>query len=322
MPKIIQAVPVEDELHDILAAAGDVTIVPPGTDRADFLAAAAGADGILLNPLIRVDEELLAAAPALTVVATTSVGYDAFDVDLLTARGVALCNTPGVLNDAVADLTTAFMLILSRGLMGFEAYNRSGAWGRRERQPALAHDPQGKTFGVIGFGRIGREVARRMNAFGMNVLWYDIFSDAPADAPPAQRRELDDLLRESDFVSVHTDLNDSSRHVVGERELSLMKPSAYLINTSRGGTVDQRALQRALEAGQIAGAGLDVLEQEPPDADEPIVKLPNVVSFPHIGTATEETRYAMRRLACQNVAAVVSGRVPPAVVNPSVLGIV
>lgn len=322
MPKIIQAVPVEDELHDILAAAGDVTIVPPGSERADFLAAASGADGILLNPLIRVDEELLAAAPALTVVATTSVGYDAFDVDLLTARGVALCNTPGVLNDAVADLTTAFMLILSRGLMGFEAYNRSGAWGRRERQPALAHDPQGKTFGVIGFGRIGREVARRMNAFGMHVLWYDIFSDAPADAPPAQRRELDDLLRESDFVSVHTDLNDSSRHVVGERELSLMKPSAYLINTSRGGTVDQRALQRALEAGQIAGAGLDVLEQEPPDADEPIVKLPNVVSFPHIGTATEETRYAMRRLACQNVAAVVSGRVPPAVVNPSVLGIV
>ena len=320
MPKIIQAVPVEDELHEILAAAGDVSIVPPGADRADFLAAASGADGILLNPLIRVDEELLAAAPNLKVVATTSVGYDAFDVDLLTAHGVALCNTPGVLNDAVADLTTAFMLILSRGLMGFESYNRSGAWGRRERQPALAHDPQGKTFGVIGFGRIGREVARRMNAFGMNVLWYDIFNDAPADAPPAQRRELDDLLRESDFVSVHTDLNDSSRHVVGERELSLMKPTAYLINTSRGGTVDQRALQRALEAGQIAGAGLDVLEQEPPDADEPIVALPNIVSFPHIGTATEETRYAMRKLACQNVAAVVGGQTPPAIVNPSVLG--
>lgn len=319
MPKIIQAVPVEDELHEILAAAGDVTIVPPGTDRADLLAAAAGADGILLNPLIRVDEALLAAAPNLKVVATTSVGYDAFDVDLLTARGVALCNTPGVLNDAVADLTTAFMLILSRGLMGFEAYNRSGAWGRRERQPALAHDPQGKTFGVIGFGRIGREVARRMNAFGMNVIWYDIFNDAPADAPPAERRELDDLLRQADFVSVHTDLNDSSRHVVGERELSLMKPNAYLINTSRGGTVDQRALQRALEAGQIAGAGLDVLEQEPPDADEPIVNLPNIVSFPHIGTATEETRYAMRKLACQNVAAVVGGQTPPAIVNPSVL---
>ena len=320
MPKIVQAVPVEDELHEILAAAGDVSIVPLGADRADFLAAASGADGILLNPLIRVDQELLAAAPNLKVVATTSVGYDAFDVDLLTARGVALCNTPGVLNDAVADLTTAFMLILSRGLMGFEAYNRSGAWGQRERQPALAHDPQGKTFGVIGFGRIGREVARRMNAFGMNVLWYDIFNDAPADAPPAERRELDDLLRESDFISVHTDLNDSSRHVVGERELSLMKPTAYLINTSRGGTVDQRALQRALEAEQIAGAGLDVLEQEPPDADEPIVALPNVVSFPHIGTATEETRYAMRRLACQNVAAVVSGEMPPAIVNPSVLG--
>ena len=320
MPKIIQAVPVEDELHEILAAAGEVTVVPFGAERAEFLAAAAGAHGILLNPLIRVDEELLAAAPELKVVATTSVGYDAFDVDFLTAHGVALCNTPGVLNDAVADLTTAFMLMLSRGLMGFEAYNRSGAWGRRERQPALAHDPQGKTFGVIGFGRIGREVARRMNAFGMNVIWYDVFEDAPADAPPAERREMDDLLRESDFVSVHTDLNNSSRHVVGERELALMKSSAYLINTSRGPTVDQRALQQALEENRIAGAGLDVLEQEPPQADEPIVALPNVISFPHIGTATEETRYAMRRLACQNVAAVVGGEMPPAIVNPSVLG--
>ena len=320
MPKIIQAVPVEDELHEILAAAGEVTVVPLGAERAEFLTAAAGAHGILLNPLIRVDEELLAAAPELKVVATTSVGYDAFDVDFLTAHGVALCNTPGVLNDAVADLTTAFMLMLSRGLMGFEAYNRSGAWGRRERQPALAHDPQGKTFGVIGFGRIGREVARRMNAFGMNVIWYDVFEDAPADAPPAERREMDDLLSESDFVSVHTDLNNSSRHVVGERELALMKPSAYLINTSRGPTVDQRALQQALEENRIAGAGLDVLEQEPPQADEPIVALPNVISFPHIGTATEETRYAMRKLACQNVAAVVGGEMPPAIVNPSVLG--
>ncbi len=319
MPKIVQAVPIEDELHALLAAAGDVTVLPPGADRAALLEAAAGADGILLNPLFRVDEELLAAAPSLKVVATTSVGYDAFDVDLLSAHGVALCNTPGVLNAAVADLTVAMLLILSRNLVEFERYSRSGGWGRREPYPGLAHDPAGHTLGVIGFGRIGREVTRRGQQLGMRTIWYDIFDDPPADAPTSEKVELDELLRQSDFVSVHTDLNPGSRHMIGAREIGLMKPSAYLINTSRGPAVDQQALTAALQSNQIAGAGLDVLEQEPPAPDEPIVKLPNVITFPHIGTATEETRYAMRELACQNVAAVVSGKRPPAIVNPSVL---
>lgn len=320
MPKIVQAVPIEDELYEILAAAGDVTVLPPGSDRSALLEAAAGADGILLNPMIRVDEELLAAAPNLKVAATTSVGYDAFDVDLLTSHGVALCNTPGVLNAAVADLTVAILLILSRNLIGFEAYSRSGAWGRREPMPALAHDPAGQTLGVVGFGRIGREVTRRGQQLGMRTIWHDIFDTPPADAPVSEKVALDDLLRQSDFVSIHTDLNPGSRHMIGEREISLMKPSAYLINTSRGPAIDQKALTAALEANQIAGAGLDVLEQEPPDPDEPIVKLPNVITFPHIGTATEETRYAMRELACQNVADVIGGRMPQAVVNPSALG--
>ena len=320
MPKIVQAVAIEDDLHEKLAAAGEVAVVPPGSPRADLIAACEGADGILLNPIIKVDEELLNAAPELKVAATTSVGFDAFDVPFLTEHGVALCNTPRVLNNAVADLTIALMLMLSRGLMQFEAYSRSGAWGRREPQPPLAHDPQGKTLGIIGFGRIGREVARRASAFDMNLIWYDVFDQAPADAPAAERVEMDDLLRAADFVTVHTDLNNSSRHVIGARELSLMKPSAYLINTSRGPTVDQKALQAALESGQIAGAGLDVLEREPPDPDEEIVKLPNAITFPHIGTATEETRRFMREMAVENLISVLEGREPPAIVNPAVLG--
>lgn len=318
MPTIVQAVPIEDELHDQLTAAADVRVVD-GRDRDALLQTVPGANGILLSPIVRVDQELLNLTPDLKVVATTSVGFDAFDLPLLTSRGVALCNTPGVLTAAVADLTVAMLLMLSRRLMEFEAYSRSGAWGRREPYPPLAHDPAGKTLGVVGFGRIGREVAKRGHTLGMNVLWYDIFDHAPDGTPPAQRRSLDDLLTESDIVSIHTDLNQQSRHMISTRELSLMKPTAYLINTARGPAVDQRALHDALTSGAIAGAALDVLEQEPPDPDEPIVKLPNVITFPHIGTATEETRRAMRGLAVQNVIAVVSGQTPPACVNPEVL---
>ena len=285
MPTIVQAVPIEDELHDMLAAAGDVRVVD-GRDRGAFIEAVKDADGVLLSPIVRVDQQILDLAPKLKVVATTSVGFDAFDVPLLTANGVALCNTPGVLSAAVADLTMALLLMLSRRLMEFEAYARSGGWGRREPYPALANDPLGKTIGLVGFGRIGREVARRAVFAGMKVLWYDIFDTSPADAPPAERRTLDELLAESDFVSIHTDLNQSSRHMISAREIGLMKPTAYLINTSRGPAVDQAALHDALVAGRIAGAGLDVLEQEPPDPEEPIVKLSNVITFPHIGTAT------------------------------------
>ncbi len=318
-PTICNAVQLEAEFEERLRAAGTVRTVDGRGPRADVLSAVSDADGILLSPALNVDAEFLDAAPRLRVVSSTAVGYDAFDVDLLTKRGVALCNTPGVLNAAVADLTIAMLLMLSRGLMTFEAYSRSGAWGRREPYPALAHDPAGHTLGVIGFGRIGREVTRRAQALGMRTLWYDVFDQAPADAPASTYRPIDDVLRESDFVSIHTDLNPSSRHLIGEREIGLMRESAYLINTARGPAIDQKALTRALEAGAIAGAALDVLEQEPPDPDEPIVRLPNVITFPHIGTATEETRKAMRGLAVDNLLAVLAGEEPPACVNPSVL---
>ncbi len=315
-PQIYTNITIDDEYQPRLTAIGDLQPLT-GSSRADVLQCIAPADAFL--GWLRIDEDFLDAAPALRVVSTPSVGYDLIDVDAATARGVAVCNTPGVLNAAVADLTVAMIIMLARRLMEFESFSRSGAWGRGEQLPELSHDIAGKTLGIVGFGRIGREVARRMQLLGMHPIWYDVFQELPPGAPDAPYRSLDALLRESDFVTIHMNLNETSHHLIGEREIGLMRQTAYLINTARGAVVDQRALRAALEAGAIAGAGLDVLEQEPPDADEPIVRLPNVITFPHIGTATHETRKAMRELAIDNVVAVLTGQEPRAIVNPQVL---
>ena len=180
-------------------------------------------------------------------------------------------------------------------------------------------DIQGKTLGVIGFGRIGQEVTHRMQALGMRTLWYDLFETPHPSAPQSEYRPLNDLLTESDVVTLHTNLSEASHHLIGEAQLALMKPTALLVNTGRGPLVDQIALTHALKTGEIAGAGLDVLESEPPEPDAPIVELPNVICFPHIGTATVETRRAMCELAVKNLLAVLAGDMPPAPVNPEVL---
>jgi phosphoglycerate dehydrogenase-like enzyme len=214
----------------------------------------------------------------------------------------------------------SLIFALALKLFENESYVRNGGWARRDPLPSLGMDIQGKTLGVIGFGRIGQEVTRRMQALGMRTLWYDIFDQPHPSAPKSEYRPLDALLAESDFVSLHTNLDASSRHLIGTAQLALMKPTAFLINTARGPLVDQPALTHALKTGQIAGAALDVLEREPPDPDDPIVQLPNVICFPHIGTATVETRRAMRELAVRNLLAVLAGERPPAPVNPEVLG--
>lgn len=315
-PRIVTTLQLDPEFQARLEAVGEVVSLV-GATREQRLESLASAQAFLgYHP---VDVEFLDAAPALRVVATSSVGYDFIDVAAATARGVAVCNTPGVLTAAVADLTVALIIMLARRLLEFERYARSGAWARREPLPEPAHDIAGKTVGVVGFGRIGREVTRRMLALGMNAVWYDIFDSPPPDAPAAPYRPLDDLLREADFVSIHMDLNDSSRHLIGAREIALMRRDAYLVNTARGGVVDQTALTAALQENRIAGAGLDVLAPEPPDPDDPILSLPNVVIFPHMATATHETRKAMRGLAVDNVIALLAGQRPPAIVNPEVL---
>ena len=319
-PKVYVIVAIEDDLKEQISAACDVRYIDPSTGRDEFHAIIHDAEGILLTPRVRADAAFFDAAPKLKVISTTSVGYDPFDIPEATKRGVVVCHTPGVLTGAVANLTLALILNVTLRLLDNEAFVRSGGWARREKPPALGHDIQGKTLGVIGYGRIGQEVTRRMQALGMKTLWYDVFATAHPDAPKSERRSLNELLAESDYVTLHTNLDASSRHLIGEAELARMKPTAYLINTARGALIDQKALTQALKNNVIAGAALDVLDMEPPAVDDPIYTLPNVLCFPHIGSATEETRRAMRELAVENLLAVLAGKRPPAPVNPAVLG--
>ncbi len=318
-PKVLVLVPLEDDLLDRICQTCEVDVLESSTPRPDLLAALHNINGVLVSPRVPADAAFFEAAPKLRVLSSHSVGYDPFDIEAATKHGVVVCNTPGVLTAAVANLTMALTFALTLRLRDNECFVRSGGWARCEGPPPLGHDVQGKKFGVVGFGRIGQEVTRRMQALGMKTLWYDVFDTPSLDAPKSTYRPMEDLLRESDFVSLHTNLNDSTRHLIGAKEVELMKPSAYLINTARGGLVDQVALAAALKQQVIAGAGLDVLESEPPEEADPIYTLQNVMCLPHIGTATEETRRLMRELAVRNLIAVLSGEKPPASVNPEVL---
>ena len=320
-PTIYNCAVAEPHLTARLAAAGDLRRFDARAGEAAIAEAVRGADALLLHPMVPVGEQLLAGAPDLKVVATTSVGFNTFDVDLLTRHGVALCNTPIVLNDAVADLTIALRADAVARSDGLRAVLAQRGLGTARAVAAAGARPGGQDAGHhrlrahrAGGGAAGagvqdeRDLVRRLQR------------RRGTDAPEATYRPLDDLLRESDFVTLHTNLTPGAPPVIGERELSLMRPTAYLINTSRGPIVDQAALTAALRANAIAGAGLDVLEDEPPDPNDPIVTLPNVITFPHIGTATEETRLAMREMSVDNLLAVLAGEPPRACVNPSVLG--
>ena len=287
--------------------------------RDELLAAVADVEGLLGSAQLPVDAGVLAAAPRLRVVSNFGVGFDNVDLAAATERGILVCNTPGVLSDAVADLTMALVLSLARRLPESERFVREGRWGVGPGLE-LGTDVGGKTLGIIGLGRIGCEVARRALAFGMEVWFHDAFRDPPPEVAFCRYRDFDDLLRESDFVSLHVNLSEETRGLIGARELGLMRPTAYLINTARGPVIDQAALVEALRAGTIAGAALDVLEREPPAGDEPVLQLPNVIVLPHVGSATRETRRAMLDLSIDNLLAALRGETPACVVNPEVLG--
>lgn len=278
-----------------------------------------GAEGLLCSALLPVDERLMDRATRLRVVSNFGVGFNNVDLPEATRRGIAVCNTPGVLSDAVADLTLALILAASRRVVENATYVNSRAWSGGRAAPSLGFDIGGKTLGLVGLGRIGRAVAQRARAFGMQVSYHDTFGEPPEELAYCRYRPLDDLLRESDIVSLHVNLTAETHHLLGTRELTLMKPSAWVVNTSRGPVIDQAALVRALRQGTIAGAALDVLESEPPAAEEPILSLPNVLLLPHVGSATVETREAMLELAVKNLLAVLAGREPPACVNREAL---
>jgi glyoxylate reductase len=312
-PTAVVIVPVPPEVEHVLSEVCDLTLIPPDASRETVIASLANAEGLLCPAPFPVDNALLDAAPKLRVIANFGVGFNNVDLAELDRRGIVCCNTPGVLSDAVADLTLGLILAASRHLVPSANYVARGAWAAREGGPPLGFDVTGKTLGLIGFGRIGRATMRRALAFGMRVVYHDL---VPATDAEAERMPLDDLLRQSDIVSIHVNLTPETHHLISTRELALMKPTAWIVNTARGPVIDQAALTRALQEGVIAGAALDVLEVEPPDPADPLPSLPNAIVLPHVGSATVETRAAMLDLAVRNLCAVLSGQPPPECVNP------
>lgn len=262
-------------------------------------------------------ETQLAAAGQLEVVSSISVGYDNYDVDYLTRRGILLTNTPDVLTETTADLGFALIMATARRIPELDAWTKAGHWRRSLGEEHFASDVHGKTLGIVGLGGIGSAIARRGHfGFGMPILYS---GNSPKPALEAELgahfTPLDELLQTADFVCLVAPLNAKTRHMIGPRELDLMKPSAFLINISRGPVVDEQALITALQQGRIRGAGLDVYEREPL-TDSPLFHLPQVVTLPHAGSATAATRQAMAQRALDNLVAALQGRRPRNLVNP------
>ncbi len=277
-------------------------------------------EGILVNIADRVDVALLQAAAGLRIVSQMAVGYDNIDVAAATERGVLVTNTPGVLTEATADMAFALLLAQARRLPEGEKAIRAAKWGEWKPWFLLGRDLTGKTLGIVGLGAIGMAVARRALGFGMRVVYNSRQRKLEAEADLGlEWRELPALLAESDYVSLHMALNDETRGIIGAAELGRMKRDAVLINTARGGVVDQPALVQALRDGTIGGAGIDVFESEPLAADDLLMGFDNVVVTPHLGSATVETRTRMSNLAVDNLLAFFRGERPPCCVNAEVL---
>jgi glyoxylate reductase len=301
---------------DPLARAGH-EIVPPRDDDTplspeELAKAAADVDAVVCVLTDRIDAELLrGAAPRLRVVADVAVGYDNIDVATAAELGIAVCNTPGVLDETTADLAFLLILAAARRSTDAEADLREGRWLGFRMNRFLGQDVHGRTLGVVGFGRIGQAVARRGAGFGMNVIHH-----ARRDtAMPGYVADLDELLRVSDVVTLHVPLTPDTTKLIDARRLALMKPTAVLVNTARGPVVDEEALARALDDGALFGAGIDVYEREP-EVHPRLLAAPHAVLLPHIGSASEATRRRMAELACEGVVGVLAGERPPNLVTP------
>jgi len=283
--------------------------------RPVFVERASRASGLVPLPGETVDGELIAACQSLKVVATMGVGYDHVDVGALTARGIPLGNTPGVVTNATADLAFALLLAVARRVCEARSFVAAGSWRSWEPSLLLGRELSGATLGVVGLGRIGQAVARRAVGFEMTVLGTSRRGVAVAGVETVG---LHELLVRSDVVSLHVPLNEDTYHLIGAKELAAMRPGAILVNTARGSVVDQAALVGALASGHLGGAGLDVVDHEPISMDDPLLGLESCVVLPHLGSATGETRAAMGRLVASNLVAGLSGRRLPHCVNPEV----
>ena len=288
---------------------------PPTRD--ELLEAARGASGILSTATEKMDGEVMdAAGEGLRIIANMAVGYDNIDVEAARERDIVVTNTPGVLDETTADVAFMLMLAAARRLGEGERMLRAGRWEWWGPKQLRGLDVWGKKLGILGLGRIGQAVARRGKGFGMEVLYHSRSRKKDAEKELGARYlDLDDLLRESDFVSIHTPLTDETRHLIGERELDLLQETAVLVNTSRGPVVDEPALADALQNGRVFAAGFDVYEEEP-KVHPKLLDLENAVLAPHIGSATVETRDRMAAMAAENLRAVLRGEEPKTPVEP------
>ncbi len=312
----------EDGLNRILAAA-DADVwpdeLPPPRD--ELLRRIEGVDGVLALLTDRVDAEFFdRAGPQLKVVSNYAVGFDNIVVPEATRRGVPVGNTPGVLTDTTADLAWALLMAAGRRVVEGDRYVHDDRWRTWGPLLLLGTDISGATLGIVGFGRIGQAMARRAAGFGMTVLYHDVqpLPDSVTGPLGATFVGLDELFERSDFVTLHTNLTDETRHLVNEARLRRMKPTSVLVNTSRGPVVDQKALHRALSEGWIMAAGLDVTDPEPMLISEPLLALPNCIVVPHIASASRATRAKMAEMAAANLLAGVRGERLPTPVNPEV----
>ena len=310
------------EAIDILESCGAVDYHDSSTGLTPELLAARVADkqAVVCQLTDHIDACVMDAAPGLKVIANVAVGFDNIDIPAATERGIVVTNTPGVLTDTTADFAFALLMAAARRIPEADRFLRAGRWRQWQIDLMSGHDIHAHTLGVLGLGRIGHALARRARGFDMRVIYHDAVR-----ATPDEEREMglehvamDDLFREADFVSVHVPLTDATRHLVGARELALMKPTAILINTSRGPVVNEAALAAALRDGAIASAALDVFEQEPA-VDPRLLELENVVLVPHIASASIKTRTRMCTMAADNAVAVLRGQAPPNPVNAAAL---
>lgn len=288
--------------------------------RTELVARLKGRQGLVCLITDAIDAALLAACPDLKVVSNVAVGFNNIDVAEATKRGVVITNTPDVLTETTADFAWTLLMATARRVVEADRYVREGKFTQWEYMLLLGGDIHGKTLGIIGFGRIGRAMARRARGFGMRVLYQDAVAADPATERElgATRTDTATLLRESDFVTLHTPLLPETRHLINAQSLKTMKKTAYLVNASRGPVVDEAALAQALKEGWIAGAGIDVFEEEPKVLPA-LMDLPNVVLAPHIASASSDTRLKMANLAVDNCLAVLEGKTPPTPVNPEAL---
>jgi glyoxylate reductase len=311
-----EAIKIIEEVADIKVFKGQNKPVP----RDLLLKEARVVDGIISLLTDSIDEELMDQAENLKVVSNYAVGYNNIKVDEATKRGIRVTNTPGVLTDTTADCAFTLMMAIARRIVEADKYIRNGkwvhAWGPKM---FVGGDINGKTLGIVGLGRIGSAMVPRARGFNMDVVYYDCVRNHEKERElNIECRTLKEVLENSDFVSMHVPLKPETHHMIGEEQLRMMKPTAYLVNTSRGPVINEKALYKALKEGWIAGAALDVHEREPTDPDSPLLDLDNIIVTPHIASASVETRTKMAVIAATNCAAVLRGEEPPNLVNPGV----